>query len=496
MTAFLAALAYRLGSPLLRVLHATGLYSGPPSWRSFDAWRWHVGRFGAWIRFQSTARRVPAYREFLSKEMTGNPLGVFALGALPSTDKANYVKQYSLEARCIDGVLPVHGVVIDESSGSSGVATNWVRGNAERRANRRTIIWGLRQRLGDGPHLFINAFALGPWATGINLTLALASWGRIKTTGPDVTKIANTLRQFGASHHFVIMGYPPFLKQLVDRADVEWTQFNVSMIFGGEGMSESMRRYLQERGVARVYGSYGASDLELNIAAETELTIAVRRLLESRPALAARVLQHVGAMPMIFQFNPADFFLETNVDGEILATVCRPDYLSPKVRYNIHDLGHVLPYSELERLLAEEQVSLAELAGPHLALPLLFHYGRSDQSVAYYGCKIPPADIQESLFRLPELAKAVDAFQLHTFDDGDGDKRLVVRLEVTQDMLAEAAAEWGARLFDVLAVVNQDFRESRKMVPAGKGPAVEFVEAGSGVFEGADIRIKRVYVAH
>ena len=93
-------------------------------------------------------------------------------------------------------------------------------------------------------------------------------------------------------------------------------------------------------------------------------------------------------------------------------------------------------------------MSLAELAGPHLALPLLFHYGRSDQSVAYYGCKIPPADIQESLFRLPELAQAVDAFQLHTFDDGDGDKRLVVRLEVDTGVLAGGADQWGARLFE------------------------------------------------
>ena len=126
--AFLCGLTYRVSSPLFRFMHATGLCSGPLALRGLEAWRWRVGRFGAWIRFQSTLRRVPAYRMFLAREMAAHPQAQFRLAAGPSIDKANYVSQFTLEARCLEGVLPVHGVVIDESSGSSGVATNWVRG--------------------------------------------------------------------------------------------------------------------------------------------------------------------------------------------------------------------------------------------------------------------------------------------------------------------------------------------------------------------------------
>ena len=50
----------------------------------------------------------------------------------------------------------------------------------------------------------------------------------------------------------------------------------MSFIFGGEGMSESMRRYLLDKGIASVYGSYGASDLELNIAADQRCAEAQR----------------------------------------------------------------------------------------------------------------------------------------------------------------------------------------------------------------------------
>jgi phenylacetate-CoA ligase len=495
MNEILARVLFVLISPLMRVLHGTGLCSGPLALRGFESVRWRIGQLGAWTQFQFARRRVPAYAEFLSGANSAMYEPTGAWSETPAMDKRNYVNIFSLESRCVDGVLPTTGVMIDESSGSSGVATNWVRGVDERNANRHTIQLGLRRRLGKEPLFFINAFALGPWATGINLTLSLAPWCCIKTIGPDLSKIESTLRQFGPSHHYVIMGYPPFLKQIVDRIALDWSGYQVSMIYGGEGMSESMRRYLQERGITRVFGSYGASDLELNIAAETDFTIALRRLLESRPVLAETLLQHHGALPMIFQFNPADFFLETNAAGELLVTICRPNYVAPKIRYNIHDLGHVMRMPDLVAALKSAGVSAAELERADLDLPVLFHYGRSDASVSYYGCKIPPTDIQEAIFSQPALAECVDAFQVRTYDDADGDKRLVIALEVADGGLLEGSEYWTAPVFDALARVNQDFRESRRMVPDGKAPTIEVHKIGTGPFAGADIRIKRKYVA-
>jgi phenylacetate-CoA ligase len=492
----MSTMIYRAIAPLWYALHASRLCSTLFLLRGFERVRWQVGRIGARVRFASAVRRVPAYRDFVAQQPPG---------AIPVTDKGNYVAVYPMEARCDGGRIPRRGVVIDESSGSSGQPTNWIRGAAERETNARTIRLGLRQRFGAEPLFFINAFALGPWATGINLTLALSSWCRLKTLGPDITKIANTLRHFGPGHRYVIMGYPPFLKQLLDLGDVDWRAYDVSFIYGGEGMSESMRRYLQARGIARVYGSYGASDLELNIAAETDVTIALRRLLESRPEIAARVLRPegaratgalpTGALPMIFQFNPADFFLESSDYGELLVTVCRPGYVAPKIRYNIHDAGHVMRFPELRNRLAECGVDVASLDPRALDLPLLFHYGRSDMSVAWYGCKIPPADVQEALFRLPMLASRIDAFQVQTFEDADGDKRLVVALELTPACATLSADVWATEFFDALAAVNQDFRESRRMAPANVAPRLAFFATGTGPFAGADIRIKRQYLA-
>lgn len=479
---------YWLVFPGIYFLHVSGFCAGPLLLPGLERLRWKIGRLGAWIQFQSASRHVPAYRKFLA----GNTIQSFT--SIPFTDKENYIKAYSLESRCVRGCMPMHGVVIDESSGSSGVPTNWIRGNKERASNQRAIKLGLGRAMGKEPPFVINAFALGPWATGINITLALSSSVRMKALGPDLTKIENTLLQFGPENHYVILGYPPFLKNLVDRSKIDWKKYRVSMIFGGEGMGESMRRYMQDRGIGKIFGSYGASDLDINLAAETSFTIALRRILETRPTLAKRLLRHPGALPMIFQYNPADFFIETTAAAEMLVTVCRPGCLTPKIRYNIHDIGHVVRFPELIKILAEENIKGTDLDPNPMDLPLLFHYGRSDLSVTYFGCKIPPADIQESLFRIPHLAEAVDAFQLRTFEDDHGDKRLALDIEVNPGSLAEGPEYWAKQLFDTLAEINQDFRESRQMVPMGNEPYLVIHDLGSGPFSRADARIKRNYV--
>ncbi|WP_145978952.1 phenylacetate--CoA ligase family protein [Gemmatimonas phototrophica] len=477
----------RLLTALIDGLHHSGLCRSVLLLPGFERLRWAIGRAGVRARFAQARRRVPAYATVVNER---------ADAGIPMTDKRSYVQRFAIGQRCMDGVIPAHGVLFDESSGSSGRPTSWVRGTAERRANARTIRMGLSRRLvGSRPLLFINAFALGPWATGINLTMALSTMGHLKALGPDIDKIAHTIREFGETHHLVVMGYPPFLRQLLDRAGVNWHAFQVSFIYGGEGMSESMRALFQQRGVARVYGSYGASDLELNIAAETDYTIALRRLLQARPEIARDLVKQQGALPMLFQYNPAEFFLETTPDGQLLVTICRPGYLAPKIRYNIQDLGHVVRHAEIARVLTAHGVDITQLAPEVLDLPVLFLYGRADQSVSWYGCKIPPTDVQDAICRTPQLASRVDGFQLGTTEDATGDKRLVIAVEETSAPHDAWSAADDEVLLQALATVNQDFRESLRLAPADRTPEVHAYAAGAGPFANRDVRIKRQYVA-
>ena len=464
-----------------------------------EATRWNIGKLKALAVFEKARRGTPAYRQFLAEHPGGRVRfrGLLPdLRRVPVMDKENYVKRYAIEARCRGGRVPGHGVIVDESSGSSGVPTNWVRGKAERRANKRMLEFGLARLVGPGPHFVINAFAMGPWATGVNITMGLTDVSMLKSTGPDVPKIANTLQFFGPGHRYIVLGYPPFLKLLADAAGLDWAAYDVTMIYGGEGISERMRDYLLAKGIRRVYGSLGASDLELNLAAENDFTIGLRNAVLRRPDLAARLLKFPGAVPVIFQFNPADFHLETTAGGELLVTLCRPGYLAPKIRYNLHDRGQLIRFPELTRLLAGCGLRPADLAPVFSDLPLLLHYGRADLAVAYFGCKISPPDVQEALLGVPELAERVASFTLFTSEGPQADKQLRVCFELAegQPVRPRNDAALSELFFAELRRINQDFRESWRMVPAGQRPQIEFSAFKTGPFQNEDARIKRRYI--
>jgi len=415
------------------------------------------------------------------------------LTAIPPMEKESYIKKYSIESRCVGGQLPRAGVVIDESSGTSGTPNNWVRGPKERAAVKYALQTSVHFLVGKQPVFFINAFALGPWATGMNVSMSLVDIAILKSTGPDVSKIENTLNFFGPNYHYIISGYPPFLKALVDSAKINWEQYNIIVFFGGEGISEGMRGYLS-KAFKKIYGSYGASDLEINIAAENDFTIALRRKLTENKQLYDKIVKH-GTLPMVFQYNPLDYYIESNKDGELLVTLCRKANIAPKVRYNIHDLGHVLRLPELKKILSELGLSLSDIGHAQSDLPLLFHYGRADMAVGFYGCKITPSEIEDIIFKNADLANQVSSFSLITTEDKKMNKLLILALEMAEGKPAIKNIEKVSKIiFETLKTLNQDFRESSKMVPKGLEPKLEVYAFGQGPFAGNDIRLKKHYI--
>jgi phenylacetate-CoA ligase len=466
----------------------------------FEGFRWRVGRWRAWLALEHARREVPAYRAFLA-EQGGTGVRLDGLdpdfSGVPATDKETYVRRYSIEERCRGGRIPPAGVVIDESSGTSGAANNWVRGPEERKEVKQALQVAFHHLLGKEPVFFLNAFALGPWATGMNVSMSLVDVAILKSVGPDVGKIEATLRTFGPKYKYVIAGYPPFLKTLVDRADVDWSAYDLLALFGGEGMSEGMRDYLLSKGFKRAYGSYGASDLEINIGVESDFTIGLRRLLARDEEIASRLLRREhGVLPMVFQYNPIDYCIETNDAGELLVTLNRTRNTSPKIRYNIHDLGHVLRMPELERILAEHGIGLSNLDDARTDLPLLFLYGRADAAVAYYGAKVTPADVEEVIFAMPELAARVNSFALVVEEDERADKRLTIALELCEgtDPSADGYEPLRHEVIERLKAGNQDFREAARFMPPKALPRLELHPYGQGPFARNDIRLKKHYV--
>ena len=158
----------------------------------YEQTRWQIGKWKAWLVYEHAKRSVPAYAQFL-KEYEKEQISLHVwdpnFTSIPVMDKETYIKKYSIEARCVGGSLPKVGVVIDESSGTSGMPNNWVRGPKERKAVKSALQTAVHFLVGDKPIFYINAFALGPWATGMNVSMSLVDIAVLKSTGPDAKKI-------------------------------------------------------------------------------------------------------------------------------------------------------------------------------------------------------------------------------------------------------------------------------------------------------------------
>jgi phenylacetate-CoA ligase len=451
-----------------------------------------IGMLRAQAVYLKAREQCPAYRDFLAAE--GHREGSrWQLSGLPVMTKENYVKRYGIEERCYGGEIPATGVVIDESSGSSGVPNNWVRSAEEREDVKRILQLNYQLIYRDSGLILLNCFALGPWATGMNVSMSLVDVGVLKSLGPDQQKLENTLEIFGPRYRYLLFGYPPFIKSFVDNTRLDLRRYRMDLIVGGEGISESLRAYLLDY-FQSVISSYGASDLEINIGVETELTINLRRLCMRDRALSERLFGR-ETPPMIFQYNALDYVIETTREGELVFTIGRQTGAAPKIRYNLRDAGGTLSCRELAARLAASNIQISDLSQRRSSFPLLFVYGRSDLTVPFYGAKVYPSDVEEIINAHPQLVRQVNSFQLSSYEDEQLNRRLRISLETVKDLQSSLPPTEELRdiFFDGLCRLNQDFREVTKMFDR-HCVEIEIYAFETGPFQGRDIRVKNKYI--
>jgi phenylacetate-CoA ligase len=200
-------------------------------------------------------------------------------------------------------------------------------------------------------------------------------------------------------------------------------------------------------------------------------------------------------------------FLEVNSLGEVVCTVSRLDLLAPRIRYNVHDAGGILEFSEARNALREFGFDLdrlneaAEVGGPRgplpwarpIPLPFLWIHGRRDATISVMGSNIYPEDVEALLYRDGEVGRRMHSFMLSVVDDETGTPRPSVAIEITD--LAGIDDGWrvaaAARLRDGLAALNIDYRSSLGEFPLAMLPIVTTFEVGSGPFAGDGTRIKQ-----
>ena len=344
----------------------------------------------------------------------------------------------------------------------------------------------------------INAFALGPWATGMNVSMVVG-----RRRDPEVDRPRrrqdreDAASSSGRGYRYLICGYPPFLKRLVDSADVDWSGLECFAAVGGEGMSEALRSHLErcvpsglqllrgERPRDQHRGEKAASRSRFAVCSQSGPT--------SRPRSNCPTSQRCRWCSSTTRSTTSS---RRHAGGELVITVNRVGTTAPKLRYNLHDLGCSVPFRRLREALAAAGAPAVRprgrVARSAAALPLrplrldaclLRSEYRSRRHRGGAACPCPSWP-EHRLVRSPRRRGRGGE------QDADDRRRRsapVGRLRRTPELVRSS-------LLARLAEVNQDYREAARFIPAGFEPRLEFHAAGTGPFDGHDVRLKRTYV--
>ena len=457
------------------------LYRADPALWRFTARNYHpalerFAQLNAWMICQHASLDVPAYQDHLAR--SGYEFSWWDLNSYTPTSKDGYVSRYQEATRCWNGRIDVAGTVVDESSGSSGTPFNWMRSKQELDTVHKNVAGYVTTLFGEENLFCINAFSMGAWATGTNTGQAMAKIAMVKNTGPDLDKILDTMRHFGPRFTYLITAYPPFLKHLTDRMEAagdEFAEFRLNGFVGGEAMTEGLRDHLQRR-FHRVYSGYGASDLTIGMGGETDLSVTLRRELIADSAFRTRVLgEDETRIPMVFQYNPLETYLETTKDDELVVTINSAAVMSPRLRYNIGDEARLLSFPEMVELTADfpDLVPRLKRAYRHqqMKLPFLLLFGRTDSTISYMGANIYPVDVQNGLYRDPQVARLIESFQIELLQTDELEQRPTLHVQLHEPQLhpdadldddarADLAQTLASGMLKHLASVSRDVAES------------------------------------
>ena len=198
-------------------------------------------------------------------------------------------------------------------------------------------------------------------------------------------------------------------------------------------------------------------------------------------------------LPNIFQFNPYAYLVEENDEGELVVTITRPQNVDPRIRYNIHDRGHVLRMRDVLPVL--RRFGLTEVLDERvLDLPLLLQYGRSDHSVDYNGAVVPPDGVRDAVAGDAELVEAVENHRVVSFEDRAGDRRLHLALQLADGRALADPTAAAHRLLAAMRRANRDLDNAIRTSSPGTEPTVGVYPFRTGVFAGDGGRLKNEYV--
>ncbi len=465
--------------------------------------------------FRKAARSVPAYKKFLQSQNV-DPSEINSIEdfdkLVPRTTKENYIKAYSLSDRCVNGEFPQKGS-FEESSGSSGTSTLWIRSLEEERYTMALMkasllhLYGFRE---EDNFIVLNCFLLGGWTGGLRFASRISTLACVRNIGPDPVRVINCIKELGSGYTFLISGYPPFIVELIEfgktLANFDWKDYRIDIFAGGEGFVEEWREYTSShlRHGALIFSDYGAIDLDVGISVETPFTVALRKLINNDTKLRKEVLGSERSPCFIGQCSPQQYYVRETINEigikELEITVMNLRSVSPNIKYAIGDEGGIIRFHELCIKLEKAGYPVTKIKHDFnipaiIPFPVVYLYGRIDGTVSINGALISPSEIYKAILSDPELVSAINTFKLSTDSDTDNFIKLKIFLETRKNVRITESLE--AKCSDVLIKrlleSNECFRIGFSKNPTVHKPVISIMPFGTGIFKDKNSTVKNVY---
>lgn len=433
--------------------------------------------------FHEASKEIAAYKKFLKDNnfdaRTVQHLGDFA--KIPLTNKKDYLRKY--DHKNLTWPKDWEGPIwFCSTSGSTGEPYYFPRnGKLAEQASYMAETFLRNSSYGQGNTLVLMGFGMGVWIGGLitlrAFEIAAERMGApvaFLPTGYNKTEIFKALKKLSPEfEQTVIVGYPPFIKELVDQVDAEGIdlkRLNVRFMFAAEAFTETFRNYVCEKaGVKQplldTLNIYGTADIGA-MAHETPLSILVRRLALEDPVLYKEMFKQIEKTPTLAQYNPKFIEFE-EVDGEVVLT---SNAALPLIRYAVGDHGGVLSYEAVDNLLKKHNVHLAteiEKAGiKHTVTqkPFVYVYERTDLSTTLHGINIYPEFVKEGLLDSNLTGFFTERFTMSTKHDIRHNQFLQINVELQPSITANDKLQQMAHksILDSMIQKSSEFSEVSK----------------------------------
>lgn len=465
--------------------------------RTSKDWR-KAGEKNALKLFKEVSSRVPAYKDFLAKNNI-NPKHIKKIESfqkLPIITKDNYLTKYPLAEMFWDG--DIGGATnFSVSSGSTGEPFFWPLNIDASEIGKWYTKMILRDffEIDKYSTLAVVSYTMGTWMAGTYMTKIfneLSESGlNLCVVSPGISKqealraIQRLSPQFDQT---VLLGYPPFVKDLIDEGEVQginWKKMKIRMMYGGEGFNESWREYvLAKVGCNDPYTSainkYAASDAGI-MAVETPSSIYLRKIFEKDHLISEKVFGN-ERNPSLQQYNPEYRYLESDDDYLVLTT----NDAIPLIRYNIRDTGGIFEFDNVETLLGSQKIvsALDKVGAPISKMPFVYVFGRNHNTATIYAVNIYPENIKAALEDLRIRHLVTGKFKMITnyTKKMDQDLHLVIELSEGTEESKTLLQKVMSVLLEIVRSLNSEFNKLIEVVGERAYPSIEFLPNGDSAF--------------